>query len=111
MSTPAIGTVRTIVAWVTGIVAFIVIVNIVEHLHPFRNDSPLNFALFIFEVMLAVRRGGPHWLDSFGADLRWEPPSIMPPLFQDTPAWADSSMPQRVSCRPEKNEDDLRCIV
>jgi hypothetical protein len=26
-----------------------------------------------------VNRGGPHCSDSFGADLRWKPPSIMPP--------------------------------
>lgn len=57
MSTPSIGTVRIIGAWVTGIVAFVVIANIVEHLHSFRNDSPLNYALLILEVMLAVRFG------------------------------------------------------
>ena len=26
-------------------------------------------------------RGGPQWLDSSGADLRWKPPAIMPPVF------------------------------
>jgi hypothetical protein len=30
--------------------------------------------------MKSANRGGPHWLDSFGADLRWKPPLIMPPV-------------------------------
>ena len=31
----------------------------------------------------ALVRGGPHWLDSLTADLRWEPPTIMLPVLQD----------------------------
>ena len=56
-------------------------------------------------------RSGPHWLNSFGADLRWKPPSVMPPVFQDNPPLANSSMPHVVSCRPEKNEDAPHCNV
>ena len=50
-------------------------------------------------------RGGPHWLDSFGADLRWKPPAIMPPVFLGNLPLADSSMLHEASCRLEKNED------
>jgi hypothetical protein len=53
--------------------------------------------------------GGPHWLDSFGAELRWKPPSLMPPVLPDTPVSADSSMPHGASCRPAMNEDALHC--
>jgi hypothetical protein len=60
-------------------------------------------------VIKASDRGGPQWLDSFGADLRWEPPSIMPPAFPERRAVAVSSMPHVGSCRPEKNVDALRC--
>lgn len=42
-------------------------------------------------------RGGPHCLDSLTADLRWKPPSIMPPALQDNLPVADSSMPHRVA--------------
>jgi hypothetical protein len=56
-------------------------------------------------------RGGPHWLDSFGAELRWKPPSLMPPVLPDTPASADSSMPHGASCRPVMNEDAFHCNV
>jgi hypothetical protein len=57
------------------------------------------------------QRGGPQWLDSFGADLRWKPPAIMPPVLPDNLPLANSSMPHVVSCRPEKNEDAPHCNV
>ena len=58
-----------------------------------------------------IYRGGPHWLDSFGADLRWKPPAIMPPVFPGNLPLADSSMLHVASCRPEKNEDAPRCTA
>jgi hypothetical protein len=62
----------------------------------------------VFLSLLVLLRGGPHWLDSFGADLRWKPPVIMPPVFPGNLPLADSSMLHGASYRPEKNVDAPR---
>jgi hypothetical protein len=54
-------------------------------------------------------RGGPHWLDSLAADLRWEPPTIMLPVLQDSLPLANSSMLHAGSYRQEKNVAALHC--
>ena len=76
-----------------------------------RNAINKNRVLEQIVEVMRKDRGGPHWLDSFGADLRWKPPAIMPPVFRITCLSADSSMPHGASCRPETNEDVLRCTV
>jgi len=80
--------------------------------------SVLNFSVsysffatrvYLFQDRLLQKaRGGPHWLDSFGADLRWKPPAIMPPVFPGNLPLADSSMLHVASCRLEKNGDAPR---
>ena len=65
--------------------------------------------IFSSENCKGEERSGPYWLDSLTADLRWKPPSVMPPVLLGYQAVAVSSMPHRVSCRPVKNEDALHC--
>ena len=71
------------------------------------NHAAVNAALADYFVVPV--RSGPYWLDSLTADLRWKPPSVMPPVLLGYQAVAVSSMPHRVSCRPVKNEDALHC--
>ena len=78
--------------------------------------NPVAFTLLVanldtFAFVIPTQRGGPHWLDSFGADLRWKPPAIMPPVFLGNLPLADSSMLHEASCRLEKNEDAPRYTV
>lgn len=63
----------------------------------------------IFVDLITSVRGGPQWLDSFGADLRWKPPSIMPPSLSDILLLAGSSMSHTAFCRQGKNVAALHC--
>lgn len=57
-----------------------------------------------------ILRGGPHRLDRFGAEIRWKPPSIMPPVASGNLLGADSSMPHKASGRRVTNVVAPRCI-
>ena len=71
-----------------------------------------SFLLRIAPTSIASEgRGGPQWLDSLTADLRWKPPAIMPPVELDILPLAVSSMPHMAFCRPEKNEDAPHCNI
>ena len=65
--------------------------------------------VLFYWVRTFLRRGGPHWLDSFVLDLRWKTPVLMQRESPECRLSADSSMPHGASGRQVTNADVLRC--